>query len=1112
MWGPTRDGISSAEWRATEESAPCQPTKVTYLKMYEADSFALNIGQGERGNIKELSLKLRRANYKMTAEDCLDKSYEETWTGSEINSYFQRTEEMHSMTGLNDKIWHVYDPDTGIGMTVRCTASLRNGVRKSPRLNIESLHEPDSSFRRNRRRLGGFCVTNDLGNKNKSPNTMLIEEMGYCTSNGPLSDAAVARLVCQNPALPNNGVGQCYKRFCNEYWRPYYESFESCFDVISNSSNPTSWEDGFCRAFNEPNELEDFEECKLTIQEFGWEVVINTYYKSDRPQDECIDSFEDLPDTLDECEGGVVLQVYEDGVWKDVKAFSEVRPLCEGTELTLCFDEYPELFVNQIRWLQKRETENCQVDKCSKENGFEVVVEVERETYSPTQEPTGSPTVYPTSSPSKGPTTSPTANPTTSPSKSPTKSPSTSPTKYPTGTPTQAPTTDSPTRSPSMSPTSSPTKYPTGSPTKSPSGSPTARPTLSPVTPEPTPAFTTGTESPTLSTPEPTRSTETPTASPTPEPTLEPRDPVDPPFPTRAPTSSPTSALTSMPSAAPTECKEPVQECPMDGPTVVEALPEGTYTRIESGTEVVWIVTEPISGISTKIRCTSNNAFIPRLGIEDLIDPTPEDRIQQCGYCKTSEMGRTGDTANTDFLDANGNCSSRPKPVEIAQSICAPYAQFETFGECVIAICSARWFPNFNSPKECEKKFKKEPEEAFCTLFNTPGTPDFEECVDDIIDFGWGFAADKYLINPNPAICSSDPKDFPKGLSACQTGAEIQYLDQATMEWVTYVAIPSESLRPVCASGLEFNAKDNVELFKNPVRVKQTSLPRDTCITVSTCTVTQRVSSELTYSRSSTCSNPEPGTPSGPITLPGIGVTLCNNIYDSDPCSVIPQLSSSPGSYTTVLREMPECCAPKDTANRVPEMTTDHTFKFSRYSQTCNPICDYNDASQCCNELDEDDKLNIKVVFSGSMRDAMCCVSCTCYGDPRCIGFNGKKVSWIPCDARDAATANERKFCLSTKEKCENTVDPAGNKCVWFADEDTSRNWNILKNGGACKAVGEGEFSCLTMYKTETFGMSLKQGDRGVIVEARVRLGAAEYLIDAQECLKEDQPWKRILT
>ena len=461
------------------------------------------------------------------------------------------------------------------------------------------------------------------------------------------------------------------------------------------------------------------------------------------------------------------------------------------------------------------------------------------------------------------------------------------------------------------------------------------------------------------------------------------------------------------------------------------------------------------------------------------------------------------------MLDETGACSSRPEPVEIGQAICAPYLQFETFAECINAICSQFWFPNYNNPQQCINVFNNNPENGFCRLFTVPNTPDFQECKDDITDFGWPFAAEKYMPDPNQADCSTNPNDFPMALSDCQTGAEIQYFNSETGEWVTYRAIPSDSNRPVCTDGLLFNAANDRPLFENPVRVMQTSLPRDTCITVSTCTVTERVATELVYERTSSCGTfpPTPGpTPIPPVT----GVTLCNQIYNSDTCVNVPQFTGQAGSFEATLAEMNECCAPKDT-QPVNEQPLDQNYEFSRVSQTCNPICDPQDQSACCNELDSGDVLRVKIVFSGSERDALCCDSCTCYGDPRCISFTGQKRSWIPCDARDANTADDRKFCLSTRSLCETLEDPAGNQCQWFPNGPTSDGWNVLRNGGPCKAVGAGEFSCLTMYETETFGMCLKQGDRGILVQAIVKLGNVEYVIDAAECLSSSQPWRRVV-
>ena len=486
-------------------------------------------------------------------------------------------------------------------------------------------------------------------------------------------------------------------------------------------------------------------------------------------------------------------------------------------------------------------------------------------------------------------------------------------------------------------------------------------------------------------------------------------------------------------------------------------------------------------------------------------------------HCILVVSYRTGSNENTDSLDESGACSSRPEPVEIGQAICAPYLQFETFGECVQAICSRYWFPNYNNPEQCVNVFNNNPENGFCRLFTVQGTPDFQECKDDIADFGWPFAAERYMPDPNQADCSSDPNDFPEELSDCQTGVEIQYLNSETGTWITHRAIPSDSNRPVCTDGLLFTAggpgSRDFPLFVNPVRIKQRSLPRDTCITVSTCTVTERVDTELVYERTSVCANNLPPTPQPSVLPPVTGVSLCNEIYDSNTCTTIPQVSGDGGNnnFEAMLAEMDECCAPKDT-QPVTDQPLDQNYEFERYAQACNPICDPNDQSACCDELNSGDSLRVKVVFSGSERDALCCESCTCYGDPRCISFSGQKRSWIPCDARDASTADDRKFCLSTQTLCESLEDPAGNTCQWFPNGPTSDGWNVLQNGGPCKAVGAGEFSCLTMYETETFGMCLKQGDRGILVDAVVKLGNTEYMINAEECLSTSQPWRRVVT
>ena len=211
VWAPTRDGIPASEWSVKERGSPCQPTDISYIQMYQADTATVRIGQGERGFVKEIDLTFGDNQYFLTAEDCVKNDPQNSWTGAPIDSNFQRTEDMFAPNDNNDYLWHIYDPTTKIGVEIRCTSYLVNGEKVNARMNVESVSEPDRSGRGS---TGGYCVTNDIGNTNPSPNTVFIEENGLCQANGPVENANIARIVCENPALLGNAVGQVRAKNC----------------------------------------------------------------------------------------------------------------------------------------------------------------------------------------------------------------------------------------------------------------------------------------------------------------------------------------------------------------------------------------------------------------------------------------------------------------------------------------------------------------------------------------------------------------------------------------------------------------------------------------------------------------------------------------------------------------------------------------------------------------------------------------------------------------------------------------------------------------------------------------------------------------------------------
>lgn len=410
LWLPQSES-EAKNWDIRTMGSPCQARGLTPLLMYEADTFAFSIFSGDRGYIKELAVTFGDDTWTMSAQDCVLSST--PWRGPQpIPPTFQRRVETCAPDGNNDVLWDVVDPETGIGSTIRCTSTKVFAAKRQPYMNVESLYEPDPNYETDRNPLGGFCATGEMGNSNPSPNTINIEENGFCFQNAPETNVTIARLICQNPSITRQGVGQCQKDFCTKYNQPLYDDFEDCYETIQNS-----FAEGFCRAFNADET--DVQECLTMIQEEGWAQAVAVYLNRNRPTTGCIDNFDELPDDLEPCQKGVRLQYLdpESGAWVTVKAIALDEPVCADASFELCFDEFPQLFNNRVRWQQERQVVGCLADQCLPEIGFATRLRTEKTTLAPTFQPTEPPSSAPTESPTVSPTTpEPTPEPTLEPS------------------------------------------------------------------------------------------------------------------------------------------------------------------------------------------------------------------------------------------------------------------------------------------------------------------------------------------------------------------------------------------------------------------------------------------------------------------------------------------------------------------------------------------------------------------------------------------------------------------------------------------------------------------------------------------------------------------------
>ena len=539
----------------------------------------------------------------------------------------------------------------------------------------------------------------------------------------------------------------------------------------------------------------------------------------------------------------------------------------------------------------------------------------------------------------------------------------------------------------------------------------------------------------------------------------------------------------------------------------------GNFRRLKEKKDIVFMIHEPVTDMQMKIRCTATfrggKAYNKRLGIEELVEPTHRRQgPSAAGFCISGNIEeRIGTTENTDALEESGDCHFLPSDTRASQAICRKYIQAgDGVEKCRRSFCAAHWFPFYDDEEACYRAIKASWEGGFCGAFHAQDSVDYLECLEDAADF----AMEEVIYENRPNLegqCSSNPGDFKTSLSDCQQGVELQYFDEGMKTWKSYKAFPSETSRPVCQGGLQFNARQHGVLFRNRIRLFQRNIPKESCLLNSPCTVTQEVRTELEYSRSTSCDNSGQPTPTEPFSVPG--QTLCDKVNPGslNRCQPIPKFTNEPGSFKVEMVDMPKCCAPTNTT------ISDASFSYERAQTTCNAICDPSDEGSCCNNLGRDDTLTVRVGFLGSSRDGTCCLGCTCYGDPRCISFTGKRQAWIPCDARDRSTAleSDRRVCRYTKAQCDKSKDHEANDCVWTRPASEVRGKDILKTGTPCKPNTISRKACMLMYRiTEPgfeLGFYLVQGDRGIITDLVMPYGDDVYVLSADRCLKEKSPW-----
>lgn len=396
-----RNLVSTSSWSVTLQGSPCQPDftldDAPTMTMYKADGFKLDLTMGERGVITSVIITTSQAIFTLEAERCDDLRSSadplDAWIVSNEDGIDIANTWTRSMTNEIDTTWFVYDPDTGIRMTLVCTKSYEQVGRViqtgPPRINVNELLEPDAD-RTTRSNLGGFCETGVIAEKKGTTgNTDTLHE--YCSSKAN-EDLSAAKVFCGG-GVTQAGVDACKVKWCNKAYG--YASSTKCLSYIKE----TSWPVAYCHAaalylsstYPDQYEADRVQRsCQDTIQEFSWTQAVNEYgtgaagsvgsaptppptspvYSS---PEQCAESLEIyLNIEIDECTDKIAVQYELDGTWLTAFEIPTALPPCDGTLLTT-FEKVPELFMHPIRFYQCERPAYCS-QSCSPVSGADLSV------------------------------------------------------------------------------------------------------------------------------------------------------------------------------------------------------------------------------------------------------------------------------------------------------------------------------------------------------------------------------------------------------------------------------------------------------------------------------------------------------------------------------------------------------------------------------------------------------------------------------------------------------------------------------------------------------------------------------------------------------------------
>lgn len=349
-------------------------TPAPEMTLYQKGKVSIVLTLGERGIIEQVKVKEGVNTISLTAADCRD-SPSSPWVGTPIGTLVKKK---------FGKVWEYAMPELKIGLHVTCV--FQGTLVTEPHLDVSVIDQAKGT---NPKGVSGFCATGVIDKLKSTRNVTDEIRIKNLCGKGSVNDIA----LFFNNGIPFTNLKKQVVLFCQKYVGGDTEGqVKKCSKDILFKEGP-GWPMVYCAA----NTLlsKSVKDCPAStacmtcvtdIQDFSWQYAYNRYdmFKKggEKQGPPCVRLDSLLPDLL-ECQRGIQIQYFKDGVWNTYRAIPHGFTICPNSGSFNSIDD-KELFENQIRFSQCGQQalpeDICgnAPDNCDSEFGFKVSVTVSK--------------------------------------------------------------------------------------------------------------------------------------------------------------------------------------------------------------------------------------------------------------------------------------------------------------------------------------------------------------------------------------------------------------------------------------------------------------------------------------------------------------------------------------------------------------------------------------------------------------------------------------------------------------------------------------------------------------------------------------------------------------